>query len=195
MNPETLESKSKRKFRDTRQSNSSDSSNSPSTTPVSKAQKTLESSEMAITRDDLRQLRLDLKNDLKSELKEQINQCIVPLVVKVSKLELSVELLDRKLRANNLLLHGVPNISNESADLLSCYLGELWKKLGLTQPILLDDVHRLGKASSSSSRPLLVKFVRMLDKNEVISKRKEAAKLKIFLNEDGTTLQQFQKKL
>jgi uncharacterized FlaG/YvyC family protein len=195
MNPVASESKSKRKFRDLKQSSSSDSSASPSSTPISKAQRTRESAEMSITKDDLLQLRLDLKNDLKFEIKEQMNQCIVPLVAKVSKLEFSVEVLDRKLRANNTLLHGVPNIPNESADALICYLSELWKKLGVTHQILLNDVYRLGKASTSGPRPLLVKFLRMLDKREVISKRKEAAKLKIFINGDCTALQQFEKKL
>jgi hypothetical protein len=192
---ETPDTTSKRKFADLNISNSSEDSASPIKTPVLKHQRSSVSTAMALTKDDLIQLRLDLKTDLKTELREQLSIYVAPLAAKVTKLESAVEALDRKSRAKNVILHGIPNLQNENSDVLNCYLIDLWKKLGLSQQLILDDVYRLGKSSATGSRPVLAKFLRTMDKKLILIKRKEAAKLKVFINEDCTVMEQFQKKL
>jgi hypothetical protein len=185
---------SKRKFADLNKSNSSEDSVSPTTKPVCKAQK-YHNSSMSLTKEDLVQLRKDFQSDIKVELKEQLAQCLSPLMAKVSKLENSVENLDQKFRAKNLILHGIQPLASETNASLAILLDNLWIKFGLTQPIILDDVYRLGNNSIPGARPLLVKFLRTLDKKQVLLQRKEAAKYKIFMSDDCTPLQQFQKKL
>jgi hypothetical protein len=192
---ETLDITSKRKFADLNHSNSSEDSASPIKTPVLKHQRSSVSTTMSLTKDDLIQLRLGLKNDLKTVLREQLSNYVAPLVAIVAKLESAVEALDRKSRPKNVILHGVPNLQNENSDVLNCYLIDLWKKLGLSQQIMLDDVNRLGKSSATGSRPVLAKCLRSMDKKLILNKRKEAAKLRVFINEDCTVMEQFQKKL
>jgi L-lactate utilization protein LutC len=103
---------SKRKFADLNKSNSSEDSVSPTTKPVYKAQKYHKSSSMTLTKEDLVQLRKDFQSDIKVELKEQLAQCLSPLIAKVSKLENSVENLDQKFRAKNLILHGIQALAS-----------------------------------------------------------------------------------
>jgi hypothetical protein len=129
------------------------------------------------------------------ELKEQLEELISPLVAKVSKLEAAVEQLDRKFEANNLILHGIPTLTIETTESLVNYLEGLWKKLGVGHTITLDDTYRLGRPHSSGTRPVMVKLLRAIDKKQILTKRKDAAKIKIFINEDCTALEQFQKKL
>jgi citrate lyase gamma subunit len=185
----------KRKFADLNTSNSSEGSASPINSPALKHSRSCETATMSITKDDLVQLRLDLKSDVKAELKEQLSKYVAPLVAKVDKLEAAVEALDRKSRANNIILHGIPSLQNESSDVLICYLNDFWKKLGLSQQVILDDVYRLGKASPSGSRPVLAKLLRSMDRKAILTKKKEAAKLKVYINVDCTVKEQFEKKL
>jgi hypothetical protein len=63
----------------------------------------------------------------------------------------------------------------------------------LSSPILIDNVYRLGR--SGSTTPILLKLVRNIDKQRILKKRKEATKLRVFINEDLTPQQQVQKKL
>jgi hypothetical protein len=93
------------------------------------------------------------------------------------------------------LLHGIPVIVSETTERLLSYLDDLWNKVGVTERIVLDDAYRLGKPSTSGPRPVLIKFLRMIDKKKILSKRKDIAKLKVYINEDCLALKQFQKKL
>jgi hypothetical protein len=97
-NSNTLDLSTKRKFADLNTSNSSENSISPSNKPVCKLSKSSAPSDMALTKEDLVQLRNDLKADMKAELKEQLSQSLSPPLIKVSKLEQKVELLDKKSR-------------------------------------------------------------------------------------------------
>jgi hypothetical protein len=95
---------------------------------------------------------------------------------------------------NNLIIHGVHEPSErENCATLVMLLEDLWKNLNITSTILIDNVYRLGRGTRA--RPILVKLVRNIDKQIIVSKRKEAARRKIYINEDLTQLQQFQKKL
>lgn len=195
MNSKLPDITSKRKYADLNNSVSSENSSSPSPKPVSKVQKTLVTGAMVLTIEDLKQLRLDLNSDIKVELKDQLEQFISPIVAKISQLEASVEQIDRKSRSNNIIIHGVPTLANENTEALASYVEALWKKLGVAESLILDDIYRLGKPSTTGARPVMVKFLRMMDKKRVIVKRKEAAKIKIFINEDCTAQEQHQKKL
>jgi hypothetical protein len=98
---------------------------------------------MTLAKDDLVQLR----KDIKLELKEQLAQCLSSLMAKISKLGNSVENLDQKFRAKNLILHGIQPLASETNANLAIFLDNPWIKFGLTQPIVLDDVYRLGNNS------------------------------------------------
>jgi hypothetical protein len=191
----SLVAKSKRKFSDLNNSNSSENSASPSPKPLCKVIKSTETRDMGLTKEDLQELRADLKSDMEAELKEQLVQCLNPLLTKVSKLEKTIEMLDKRSRSKNLIIHGLPVLDGETSTKLIGHLNSLWVKLGISQQIILDDVYRLGSRLTSGSRPVIVKFLRTLDKKLVLSKRIEATKCKVFINDDCTPLEQFHKKL
>jgi hypothetical protein len=161
----SLVAKSKRKFSDLNNSNSSENSASPSPKPLCKVIKSTETRDMGLTKEDLQELRADLKSDMEAELKEQLVQCLNPLLTKVSKLEKTIEMLDKRSRSKNLIIHGLPVLDGETSTKLIGHPNSLWVKLGISQQIILDDVYRLGSRSTSGSRPVIVKFLRTLDKN------------------------------
>jgi hypothetical protein len=145
--------------------------------------------EMALTKTDLENLRANINTDLGVNL----NLALAPIVTQITQLSISVQRLERADRANNVIIHGVPpTAGKESSSDLVKVLESLWIKMGINTSLLIDNVYRLGKGSKAG--PVLVKLVRNLDKQVVLAARKEAAKLKIYINEDLTPLQQSQKR-
>jgi hypothetical protein len=171
--------------RKTKAHHSSDSSEgSPAQIITTKRRSTME----PLSKSDLIELRAGLKMDLKEELATHLQ----PLVSRISKIESVVESLQRQVRTNNVIVHGIPADTSENTKKLLVILDNLFKDIGIAGSVLVDNVFRSG---SSIPRPLMVKFVRQLDKRSILEKRKELSAKKIYVNDDLTPLQQFNKKL
>jgi hypothetical protein len=145
---------------------------------------------MALTKADLDLLRANISADMKEHLRTELT----PLSNQIAAIDNTVQRLERSERLNNLIIHGIHEPSErENCATLVMLLEDLWKNLNITSNILIDNIYRLGRGTRA--RPILVKLVRNIDKQIIVSKRKEAARRKIYINEDLTQLQQFQKKL
>jgi hypothetical protein len=168
--------------------NSSESSEgSPTVKPVLKRRSAME----PLTKNDL----MDLRSALKKDLKEEFASHLQPLVMKVSKLESAFEVVQQNIRANNVIIHGIQPTPTESTDSLMQTISELMKDLGAGEGVLINDIYRLGRKGQSTQQPLLVKFLRNIDKKKLMEKKKLLSAKKIFLNDDLTPLEQFNKKL
>jgi len=148
-----------------------------------------------LTKQDLADLRKDIASDMEAKLTVKFKE-LEPVVSKVAELETANEHLQRMAKQNNLIIHGVQEPPGEALNALIVTLNTMWQKLGLKEPILVDDCFRLGKSKPGQSWPILVKLVRHIDKKlilDVAFKAKTNAK-KIYFNNDLTPLQQQQQK-
>lgn len=96
---------------------------------------------------------------------------------KIAGLENRVEELEQYSRANAVEIHGVPFQSNE--DVLSV-VKEVGKALDMSiTDTMIDACHRLGRkpGPNNSSPGIIVKFVRRLDKEELLRKRRVKSNL------------------
>ncbi|KAG8320061.1 hypothetical protein J6590_077193 [Homalodisca vitripennis] len=72
---------------------------------------------------------------------------------------------------NNLIIYGIPEDKNEN-------IQHVMRRLAVTLQFenwsssLMDAVHRMGKATQTQPRPIIVKFVSRLDKDDFWNKRK-----------------------
>jgi hypothetical protein len=168
----------------------SGSSEGSETSPSTKPPLHKKRLEMALTKADLDLLRANISSDMKEHLRTELT----PLANQIAAIDSTVQRLERSERVNNIIIHGIPEPSErESSAGLVKLLEDLWKELNIMSPILIDNVYRLGRGTRA--RPILVKLVRNIDKQIIISKRKDAGRRKIYINDDLTQLQQFQKKL
>lgn len=134
-----------------------------------------------LTLEDLDKLRTQISGDMDVKLK--------PLFEKVNKVEHSVEMLESKLKKNNIIVFGLPETQNENFDNLCHSLDELWKVLGVSG-LLIDNFYRLGQPKAGWNRPILIQFVRYLDKRQVMMNKHKVLKNKIFVNDDLTKAEQ-----
>lgn len=91
---------------------------------------------------------------------------------KVIDLEVRLEGMEQYSRANAVEIHGVPMQKNE--DVVSV-VREVGKALDINiSDSMIDACHRLGRSSDSTGRPpaIIVKFVRRLDKEELLRRRR-----------------------
>lgn len=94
------------------------------------------------------------------------------LTKKVAELELKVEDMEQYSRVNCVEIHGVPQEPHEDVVGVVKAVG---KSLDMDiSDLMIDACHRLGKRSGPSSSPpgIIVKFVRRLDKEELLRKRR-----------------------
>lgn len=123
-------------------------------------------------------------NEIKARLGEhskQIENCEEDIkVIKEENVNLSRELVNVKNKfndleqyshRNNLIVYGIPEDKSENI------MGVL-RRLAVSlmfpdwSDSLVDMVHRMGRPSGDSPRPIIIKFVRRLDRNEFLNKRK-----------------------
>ncbi|XP_046666597.1 uncharacterized protein LOC124358340 [Homalodisca vitripennis] len=89
--------------------------------------------------------------------------------LKSTKKELSD--LEQYSHRNNLIIYGIPEDKNEN-------IQHVMRRLAVTLQFenwsssLMDAVHRMGKATQTQPRPIIVKFVSRLDKDDFWNKRK-----------------------
>jgi hypothetical protein len=144
-----------------------------------------------LTKADLMELRTGMKNDVKDELTLQLQ----PIVTKVSLLEKTLETGQKSLRANNIILHGIVAVSSETTQSLLKLIEEVFKNEEIHETILIDNLYHLGHPSQGPTRPLLVKFVRNIDQKKLLLVKKSLATKAIYISDDLTPLQQFNRKL
>lgn len=79
--------------------------------------------------------------------------------------------LEQYSHRNNLLLYGIPEEKNEN-------IHHVLRRLAATLQFeswstsRIDAVHRMGKATQSQPRPIIIKFVSRLDRDDFLNKRK-----------------------
>jgi len=115
--------------------------------PVQVSKKPITNINMALTKQDLQDLRVNIKQDLQNELQ--------PLLNRIINLELSVNQIEAKSREKNIIIHGIKECDNESFEVLNKTMEEFWAALGLTD-ILIDNTFRVGKPKLAVNRPIIV---------------------------------------
>lgn len=115
-----------------------------------------------------------------SELRAEIN-C---LTSKINELILKNDDLENRSRRNNLIMHGISEDSNENTSTLLCSVTSVFTNtLKITCP-QIERVHRLGKARTGYTRPIILKLSNFGEKSVVL---KNSSKLKgsnVFITED-----------
>nr|XP_018913285.1 PREDICTED: uncharacterized protein LOC109041391 [Bemisia tabaci] len=102
-------------------------------------------------------------------IEEQHSQ-IVKLNKRVSELEVRTENQEQYSRANSLEIYGVPETKNEDPVRI---VVEICRKLGVQiNETAIDACHRLGKQTNRTSAGIIVKFVRRLDKESILTKKR-----------------------
>jgi hypothetical protein len=170
-------------------SSSSDSDFNETSPPVKPLLKRID---MGLTLEDLNNLRSSIRSDFNSDLKSELK----PIVLEVKAMSNAINRLEKSDRANNIIVFGIKEESKESTAARIQIAEDLWKKMGLSSEVLIDNMYRLGKSihTTVNPRPLLIKLVRNLDKQLILAKKQILAKQKIFINEDKSPLQQSQEK-
>lgn len=134
-------------------------------------------------------------DDLKAAQKELNNGCnsnaddIHKLAESMLVLDSKADSLETQCKQNNILIDGVPEISNEKWQDSEEKVKEIFQdKLELDyNKMIIEKVHRIGKFKSANStrpRPIMVRFQSHKDKKQVMDKAKCLKGTKIFLNDD-----------
>jgi hypothetical protein len=170
-------------------SSSSNSDSNETSSPVKPLFKRLD---MGLTLEDLNNLRSSIRADFKSDLKSELK----PIVLEVKAINNAINRLEKSDRANNIIVFGLKKESKESTAARIQIAKDLWKKMGLSSEVLIDNMYRLRKSSHTTVNPrlLLIKLVQNLDKQLILAKKQILPKQKIFINEDKSPLQQSQEK-
>jgi hypothetical protein len=74
-------------------------------------------------------------------------------------------------------------------------VNDLLREVGIKESVPINDIYRIGRQGHSYTMPMMVKIVRHIDKRMLMEKRSLLRAKKIFLNDDLTQLEQFNKKL
>lgn len=94
--------------------------------------------------------------------------------------------MEKLRRDKNVVIVGMKEEENENLESQEKAVTALFENIGV-RGALVDDCRRLGrKVEGRNTRPMLVKFVRMLDKRKVLGKKKNLGRERIFINEDLT---------
>jgi len=160
---------------------SSDSSDSPSL-------KISKKTDMGLTKQDLADLRADIRKDTETLFE--------PMKLSLQKVTKSVNGLERVVRKNNIIIHGITEVANETLSMLVTVIRSFLDGIGLKN-ILLDNVMRMGKSVVGTNRPILLKLVSFLDKKLIFAAAKSAKtnSQKIYLNDDLSKEDQKQHKI
>jgi len=143
---------------------------------------------MVLTKKDIEDIVGSATDNVLKEVTE-VNNLLTPALKRVEVLEEQVDKLERIIdkigRQKNVVIFGVPECESEKKDRsgseIRNKLSEIWRKLKLEE-LQVDDAFRLGKAGLK--RPIMVKFVKISDKNKVMKQKKELGPEKIFINQD-----------
>lgn len=135
---------------------------------------------------DLVHEKLDENSRLIKQQAESIKSCLesidglkkenMLLKNKLEDTKAQLDDLEQYGRRNSIEIHGIPEMANEN-------LLEIVKNIGRAmdidiQPQMIDSCHRLGKSPGQPSAAVIVKFVRRMDKDQFIHRRKVKRNLK-----------------
>lgn len=95
----------------------------------------------------------------------------------LKKLRIEMQNLEQYSHRNNLIIYGVPEVENENIYNVMSRMAEVLQFPSWSTS-LLDAVHRMGKINKSIPRPIIMKFVSRINKEEFLRKRKAWRHLK-----------------
>jgi len=133
---------------------------------------------------DFDQLKSLIQSTIQEEfvkINESVKETLNRNSDEVASLKLTVKQLENNNRKRNLIVYGIAEKQNETWTDLDSSIKEISTKLGF--PIDYDHAFRLGKRGQPN-RPILLKFLRMKDKLQVLGEKKKLRDNNIFLNED-----------
>lgn len=105
---------------------------------------------------------------------------------RITNLEKTAEMALKIAKEKNIIVNGIKEDDTETLDVLEFHLNKLFEELGITPAPLLDNFYRFTKKAMGKNRPIIVKFVRMVDKQKIMQNRHKTFKNKVYINEDLT---------
>jgi len=129
-------------------------------------------------------------------VKQLLDEKLRLFEVKCEKVTTSVRYdLDKMRREKNVIVFGIKEGDKETMQQQLKEVMKVFEKIGV-KDALIDDVRRLGKyvAKGKTHCPLLVKFVRTVDKRAVLTNKTKLGKEKIFINNDMSPEERRQEK-
>jgi hypothetical protein len=118
--------------------------------------------ELGTVKADLAKIQQDLKPV------QEIAKKVSYLEAQVTELRSNAVNHEREERRNNLIVHGLTEVNNESFRDRHSAIQELAKKVNLKE-IDYSESRRLGGYAAKKPRPLMVKFIRYRDKAEILA--------------------------
>ena len=107
----------------------------------------------------------------KDELIKNLRKDVNDMAGIVDNLSLGLDRQEQYSRRNCLLLHNIPETSNENTDdlVIKTVNEELLEAITINE---IDRSHRLGKSQAGKIRPVIVKFARYHTRNKIFRKKK-----------------------
>jgi len=125
---------------------------------------------------------LFIKGEIKS-LKDLV-QTVKSIKTQVSVIQNRVKKLEIEDKRRNIIVLGIKEETQENWKTRAQIISDLANKLGITS-IDYDEAKRIGfRKNPAKDRPMLIRLVRMHDKQEIMSQRSKLKGTKIFINDD-----------
>lgn len=107
----------------------------------------------------------------KDELIKNLRKDVNDMAGIIDNLSLGLDRQEQYSRRNCLLLHNIPETSNENTDdlVIKTVNEELLEAITINE---IDRSHRLGKSQAGKIRPVIVKFARYHTRNKIFRKKK-----------------------
>ena len=107
----------------------------------------------------------------KDELIKNLRKDVNDMAGIIDNLSLGLDRQEQYSRRNCLLLHNIPETSNENTDdlVIKTVNEELLEAITINE---IDRSHRLGKSQAGKIRPVIVKFARFHTRNKIFRKKK-----------------------
>ena len=107
----------------------------------------------------------------KDELIKNLRKDVNDMAGIINNLSLGLDRQEQYSRRNCLLLHNIPETSNENTDdlVIKTVNEELFEAITINE---IDRSHRLGKFQAGKIRPVIVKFARYHTRNKIFRKKK-----------------------
>lgn len=148
---------------------------------------------------DLYRLQQECTDDLKTTIRQveknlieelsSASQRIIDLEHENISLKNKLEILDRKIRKNNLVIFGIDTEAYNNQQLPEFIVGKLNNLLGTSVNVEdVSDAYVIGR-SNNSKKPIVVEFARYIAKAAILSNVRKLKGSGIFVNNDSTPSQ------
>lgn len=98
---------------------------------------------------------------------------------------LTRQLTDRVQRSRNLVISGLVTADVNGTDNYINAVNEMCDRIGVDRPLIIDNIFRLGKTPCPNKQTkLLVKFVRQIDKKNIIENSRKLRQEGIYISDD-----------